>query len=465
MTLSSYDLLDGYGSAVETGNAALFVGAGLSTEAGYPLWDELLADARIEAEIPQKLTDLPLVAEYYERGVSGGRDRLEDYILSKLAKIEAAPGLGHSHIASLPITEVWTSNLDSLLEEAIPDAQVVRKDEDLAQRRTSWKVRVIKMHGSLTQSRPVQWAARPVITRGDYETYERSHPRLWAALKATFLTRSFLFLGFSFADPNIEVLLRLARTEVRSEAPEHYTVLRRPKDPDDVKLHEHHVRDLEESGIGVWEVDSYQELEPLLKQLIRRTTNVRLFVSGSKPEEHDILALSRAFGNGLADIDELEVASLAGEAAMAVTYALGHALRAKGDYRAHRLQLHFRKRDDRPPALDERIGTAIYSDLEQAELRESVLHGCRAAVIIGGGDTTAEEVEVARNLEVPIMPLGVSGGTARRIWAEMSGGVGSLAYGGRPVDQNDFALLENPDPLLAAAAAVRLVKQAMYLDS
>lgn len=77
--------------------------------------------------------------------------------------------------------------------------------------------------------------AEPIITRSDFEAYDRVHLRLWAALQVQYLRSCFLFLGFSFADPNIEVLLKLFR-RLGAEAPRHCTVLRKPSNTDEETL-------------------------------------------------------------------------------------------------------------------------------------------------------------------------------------------------------------------------------------
>ncbi|SRR6266851_1477498 len=212
MPITERELLAQYGEAATAGNAALFIGAGLSAGAGLPGWSQLLEEPLAQAAIPKSLTDLPLAAEYIVQALPGGRDALEHHILTKLSADPGEPTEGHRCVAELPINDIWTTNYDCLIERALPDATPVFRDTDLLERRRLRPRRIIKMHGSLKLSAPSQWEASPVITRRDYESYEVNHPRIWAALKATYLTKSILFLGFSFTDPNIEILLRLSRS-------------------------------------------------------------------------------------------------------------------------------------------------------------------------------------------------------------------------------------------------------------
>ncbi len=461
MDSSERDLLNQFGRAVLTHNAALFVGAGMSRVAApdSPDWAKLVEPFRRRVSIPAELKDLPLVAQYFVQHPDGNRQQLEVHVASELSSIKASSLVGHERLAALPISEVWTTNYDQFLEQVMPKAQVVVRDEDLADRRTAWDRRIIKMHGGLdSQGR---WAAPPVITREDYERYELTHPRMWAALTATFLTRSFLFLGFSFGDPNVEVLLRLARTRLELGGPEHFTVIRRPDSDADRELFPHRVRDLERSGVAVLEIDDHAQLTPLLGRLVRRTRPPRLFVSGSGSGIGDVCD---RLGRQLADLG-VEVVSLAGDAGMGVSYSLGRAMRDQSQYDASRVTLLFRQKAERPPELAERTGTVVYSHLPAEQLRREAIDSSRALVVVGGGETTAREVAIAAELGVPVVPIGAAGGTGHVVWQKLSACLGDFTIGGARVNAEDFARLGDADAAVAVESAVRLLTQAMYLGS
>jgi hypothetical protein len=463
MPLSERELLDGFGGAAEAGNAALFIGAGMSLNAGYPTWHQLLEKPRADAQIPASLSDLPLVAQYYVQTVPGGREALENHILTRMAETTVHPDEGHALLAELPVDEIWTTNYDPLIEQMIQTKSVVSGDGDLADRRTLNRRRIIKMHGSVSADNK-HWLSRPIITRSDYETYESEHPRLWAALRATYLTKSMLFLGFSFTDPNIDILLRLSRTLLDIGAPEHFTVMRRPTDANDLRLHNLRVSDLEKSGIAVYEVDEFDELNPLLSRLMRRTREKILFISGSKAEGGlDIGKYAPSLGASLANLD-IDIASMAGTAAMRVSYSFGHHLKAVGKYRPERVQYFFREKEGEAPPLDERVGTAVYTALDMEQLREHVLHLSRAAVFIGGGPRTENEAELAKAKGVPVIPLACSDGAARTIWTNTSVEDSGITSTGSGTEERDWKLLNNDEPSIAVEAAVRLIRQAMYVQ-
>jgi hypothetical protein len=199
------------------------------------------------------MSDLPLMAEYIVNDPKIGRGALEATILDQVAgpfTLTAA----HELISALPAGEIWTTNYDPLLEQACDGAAVVDAEEKIhlvgSKSRT-----VIKMHGSVNASRA--WASPPVITRSDYENYPIDRPRTWAVLQGAYLSRTLLFLGFSITDPNVEVLLKLARRYGRTARhldpqTRHMAVLRRPdgSSADQLRRHILQVEDWSEASSG-----------------------------------------------------------------------------------------------------------------------------------------------------------------------------------------------------------------------
>ncbi|MDS0133604.1 MULTISPECIES: SIR2 family protein [unclassified Amycolatopsis] len=463
MPMTERDMLTQYGEAVFSGNAALFVGAGLSMGAGYPSWNSLLEDVRTKVRVPEDFSDLPLLAQYFVQTEPGGRSVLNNLILGRLNEVETKSSVGHKLLEQLDIDDIWTTNYDCLIEDSIPQARVITSDGDLLLRNVPQRRRVTKMHGSLSSGGPARWLTPPVITRSDYERYELTYPRLWATLKATYLTKSMLFLGFSFTDPNIEILLKLSRSLQKSEYAEHFTVLRRPDDPAERRLHDLRVVDLENSNIGVCEVDNFEQLNEFLSRLVRRTKKKKIFVSGGAPDSGDVTEVAKLLGSRLAEF-ELGIISLAGKAAMIVSYEFGRERRMTGRYDPFSIELFFRQKSGEAPALKERVGTAIYTNYDQADLRRHVIDQSRSMVVIGGADGTMDEIELALGMGVPVIPLAHTGGAARAAWSGRTMPELLSLDDDSTVRQDDWKLLNDLDPRVAVSAAVRLIRQTMYLS-
>jgi hypothetical protein len=455
-SISREELVSQFGAAVTRRSAVLFAGAGLSKSSGYPSWSELIQPLLEEANVPAHEYDAPLDAEYVKLEL--GNERIKTRIIEMFAALPSEPTAAIKKLMLLPIDEYWTTNYDTLLEQADPDVfRVVADDGFTAQHHASAK-RLTKMHGSvsLPSEGTLKWVSDPVLTRSDFEQYETTHPSMWALLKANFLTRSILFLGFSFKDPNIGLLLRISRSLPTSVGrPIHYTVLRREGDARDFELL---VKDLTRSGVHVHVIDDFDELESIITLLEIRSREPILMVSGSGAgAEGDV---ARTFGALLADEKpDISLASLGSPAGF--TVSIGKRSQAlKGSYRPEGYKFFFRKSpSDEVPAPTDRIGTAVYTDLDMEDLRPYVLSKSRALIAFGGGPRTMAELRLAREHFVPVIPVASSGGAAEEFWKSTTATDCGLV--GEDVPQW-WARLADPNFMTAANAARKLAALAVH---
>lgn len=463
MPVDQYDLVDSFGKSALRGNGALFVGAGMSAAAGLPDWATLLEAPRRAVGVPE-LADFPLMAEYISRSPQIGAEALYVHVLEAICDADTG-GTAEIHrlLSRLPVNEIWTTNYDQLLERACPGASVVISDDDVRLIGTVERT-IIKMHGSIDAGPPRSWARPPVLTRTHYETYEDDWPRTWALLRASYLSRTMLFLGFSFTDPNVELLLRLARRHGTSVFDRHLTVMKQPhpSDQNALRLHQLRVADLENSGVRVCEVAQYEDLEPLLVALVRRTRPLQLFVSGSAQggAPDDIAPWCRAIASELATTPHWKLASLGGDAGWLTTREVARILRAEGTYDPAQLSFYFRAKNEPAPILEERVGTAVYTDLEREQLVPNLLDNCRALLAIRGRDRSTQEIAWAQDAGVGVVPLAASGGATRQYWERHRENPPDL--GGRKVDLSVWSRLNHENHLVAARAAHQLLRQAMY---
>jgi hypothetical protein len=469
MPISHSIFVETYGQAILAGNAAVFVGAGLSRAARYPDWGELLAPMQARCKIPGH-DDLPLVAEYITLDpANGGRDALVSHILTEMTAIPPVPTPSHETLQKLAIKEVWTTNYDRLLETAIPEAVVIA-GEGATHEIASQQRAIIKMHGSIGGSG--NWEQQPVITRTDYERYELDHPRIWTVLRSSYMSRTMLFLGFSFSDPNIEILLRLARTLGTATDDRHIAVMKPPNGPtdtdDDRRLHQLRILDLENSGITVCEIQDHGEIANLLADLALRTRPPRLFIAGSSglvdptPEQDEEVLGSwcAAVATTLIDESEWAIHSLGGPAGWLTSRDVARTRLKEGGYDPGQLVIHFRSKNKPPEVPPERVGTSIYTDLTREELVPGVLDDCRALLAIRGGSRTAEEIRWASDRRVAVIPIAGAGGAAHDYWEANLAAPPDI--GSRSTDSATWELLNDSDPGIAARAAKKLLEQAMY---
>lgn len=422
MPMDSREFLIEYSGALRVGVASLFVGAGTSMGSGLPSWDGLLEPLRAKADVPSTVVDPTVVAEYLSNYY--GPRQFEDKLLERF-RIPMRPSAAHALISGLPLKNIWTTNYDTLLEQAHPSKFVLMNDSGYSQAKLAPRLtRIVKLHGSLgiDENDLLIWRVPPVITRSHFETYATDHPLFWADLTASFLTSTFLFLGFSFDDPNVEVLLRLSRTirpEIRRSP--HYAIMRRPpaiEGADAVRGHELRVGDLERAGIFVIEIDEFAEIDELLAELTRLSHPPRLFVAGSALSV-DGNHIVQAVGERLARTHpDWSAVSLGGRASY--EFAAGMKRGMGEGYDPERIRFYFRKRPeiDYVPRPKDRVGTAIYSEAPREELVPKTLRSSRAVFVAGGGEHTRDETVWARRLGLPIVALPIDGGVALEVWDE-----------------------------------------------
>lgn len=80
-------------------------------------------------------------------------------------------------------------------------ADVKTSQESLADNIYDRDAVVYKMHGD------VRCPAKAVLTKDDYEIYGYRRPLFRAALQGDLVSKTFLFIGFSFEDPNLDYVL------------------------------------------------------------------------------------------------------------------------------------------------------------------------------------------------------------------------------------------------------------------
>lgn len=194
---------------LKANHAAVLVGAGFSQNADaettaapkFPLWSDL-ANAfyeKLKGEKPQGTQYInPLdLAEQVE--ASYGRPALDSLILTQTPDKLYRPSTLHDKLLSLPWTDIFTTNYDTLLERAcqnITDKRfhLVVCQEDLVG--SSDVPRIIKLHGSFPSQRPF------IITSEDYRSYPKKFAPFINTVQQSLIENTFCLIGFSGNDPN-----------------------------------------------------------------------------------------------------------------------------------------------------------------------------------------------------------------------------------------------------------------------
>lgn len=180
---------------------AIFVGAGVSRNSGIPTWNELIES--MKSELPEKLTnemDALKVAQLYKD--SRGHKEYMDKVKEVLLYNKAVPNRLHKSILSLNPCHIITTNYDDLIEQELINQftqyDIVREDKDIPQ--IAYPNVLVKMHGDYITD-------NIVLTETDYYNYPKNFPLIRAFIQSIFASKLVLFVGFSFADLNLKMIL------------------------------------------------------------------------------------------------------------------------------------------------------------------------------------------------------------------------------------------------------------------
>jgi hypothetical protein len=282
------EVLKRYGAELLQGNASLFAGAGLSRPSGFVDWKTLLEEIASDLGLDiSRETDLLAIAQFHVNERTS-RARLNQLLIEEFNK-DAKLSENHKLIASMNLRSIWTTNYDELIETSFkavkkrPDVKTTTAN--LAQSLPGRDVVIYKMHGDCNQPQSA------VLTKEDYEVYEETRGAFSTVLKGELIERTFLFLGFSFTDPNIEYILSRIRGLLGQNQRDHYCVMKwpdAPSSPTEQADYEYNrrklelrIKDLERYRIHTLMIDSYGEITELLKKLSLHVHSKDVFVSGS----------------------------------------------------------------------------------------------------------------------------------------------------------------------------------------
>jgi len=223
----------------ETGRATVLVGSGFSRNAEpskpdadqYPLWtdvaraiyNELHSVGPNPSEEERRKREVAIRGDVltlaYEYEISFGREALDELLFDLIPDDQYQPGTIHRLLLSLPWSDVFTTNYDTLLERTL-EQPILDRSYDLvttpADLPGSLSPRIIKLHGSFPSLRPF------ILTEEDYRKYPNESAPLVNSVQQALMENAFLLLGFSGSDPNFLQWIGWIRDHLGDSAPPFY---------------------------------------------------------------------------------------------------------------------------------------------------------------------------------------------------------------------------------------------------
>ncbi|MBQ9779423.1 MAG: SIR2 family protein [Clostridia bacterium] len=449
-----------YIKAIQDGSAAIFAGAGIGRSSGYMDWKNLLKEFADSINLDiERESDLIEVAQYF-KNEKGSRYDINSKILNEFLR-EAKNTRTVDLLASMPIFYYWTTNYDHLIEDALKnqgkavDTKIT--SDSLAVSLNNQAVTVYKMHGDCIDP------SNCVITKDDYEIYNQKRNVFTIALQGHLVTKTFLFVGFSFEDPNLKYILSRIRTLLGENIRTHYCffekVTRKPgqtkkefeyiRNKQELKIH-----DLQRYGIQAVMLDSYTQIPEILEHIKLQARTKNIFISGA----------AHTYGNNW-DKTGVKLITLLSKLFYDNEYRIvtGHA-RGVGSYIISTLLENIQK-DNSPLESHLLIRAFPYEDKDnpkyvslKKEYRDSIAEISGITIFIFGNKENEngecvqasgmwDEYKSALTHNSYIIPVGSTGFVARDIFEEMNKNRDRFPY----LTSKDFDILgtsTNPETIV-----------------
>ncbi|WP_445908602.1 SIR2 family protein [Yeosuana sp.] len=274
---------------LNAGTASIFAGAGLSVPAGYVNWKDLMAEIAQDLGLDINIeTDLVSIAQFH-LNENLTRSKLNRKILEEFTE-DIEETQNHKILAKLPLSSIWTTNYDELIEKTFEKenkvVDVKHTNSQLLTTKPKRDIVIYKMHGD------VKHPNSAILTKEQYEQYHQTHEPFINALSGELTTKTFLFIGFSFTDPNLDYVLSRLNFRFREEKRQHYCFVKKPllgdyQNPDqatldyNLKKQSLVINDLKRYGIKSLKIDSYDEITQILSEIDLRYKKRTIFISGS----------------------------------------------------------------------------------------------------------------------------------------------------------------------------------------
>lgn len=450
--ISRERFIEKYSKAINEGYAAVFAGAGLSISSGYVDWKTLVTPFAKELGLNiDEEYDLTRVAQYY-RNEFRNRGQINQEIVDKFSA-DNAPNINIEILTRLPIYTYWTTNYDKLLEKGLENndrrVDVKITETQLITHKYDRDAILYKMHGDVDD------AANAVLTKEDYEVYTQKSPLFARLLQGDLISKTFLFIGFSFEDPNLTNVLTNTRNILGENVGVSYWLEKKVTEPSRIGKSEDEVNELtkrfeidtikqnlkvnelQRYGIQTVFIDSYDEITDILKELEFINLKRKLFISGSISFYNDIWTKEKvnSFCHTLAKTlvkNDYQICSGFGYGvgSSIINGALEEIYSTKYKHVDEHLILRPFPQDGRSEAETESIKRKYRTEMINDVGVAIFLFGNRKA---DNGDKELskglfEEFKIAKEQGKIIVPIGSTGEAAKEIFEEIEKNIENYSY-------------------------------------
>lgn len=373
-------------------SASLFLGAGVSVGSGFSDWKTLMSDICEELGLDiERESDMISIAQFYQNRIRN-RHKLNQKIIYEFGKKAQGSEL-LSILCQLPIVSIWTTNYDQLIEKEFDNLNknldVKIRQRDLAISKPNREATLYKIHGDISEP------DKAVITRDDYERFDIDKGLFVKYLTSELVSKSFIFVGYSFNDPNFNQLLSKIRIELLENKRNHYYVVKKEIDEYEKIRQKLKIDDLLEYGIQTLEIENFDELVDIFKEIRHNVYKKSVFISGSAAE----------YENSIGEQETKQLISDLTKNLILKDYTIvnGHGL-GVGEYVVRGIVSGLAEKNTIPnnPYVIKVFPQNIAKEKTKKELwtalRENLISQCRTAIFMLGNKSSNDEILLAAGM-------------------------------------------------------------------
>jgi DNA-directed RNA polymerase subunit E'/Rpb7 len=425
---------------INSDDAAIFAGAGLSASLGFVNWKELLKDLADELNLDiDKEHDLISVAQYHFNKFKRGK--INNKIINEFTSLTTGSE-NHKILSRIGIDTFWTTNYDQLIERTLEvggkTVETKIRNVDFSRNIKKKDAIVYKMHGD--KDSPDE----AVLIKDDYETYNDKKELFSTALRGDLLSKTFLFIGFSFDDPNLEYILGRIKILLKDNTPTHYCFFKEVQETDfndASKTSEQNkedylyakikqelkIQDLVRYGIHAIMIKEYSNITAILLEIEKRLKRRNVFISGAA---YDYTPFTEETAKDL--IHSLSYKIAEKEYKIISGFGLGIGSIVINGALDFKLNSNYRNLDDLlilRPFPQTQSGTKSISEV-WTDYRNEIISKAGIAVFVFGNKKVNEEVINSNGMEeefeiclkhnvIPI-PIGATGYVSKSLWDKVT---------------------------------------------
>jgi len=278
--------INSYVTEINNGDAAIFAGAGLSATVGFVNWKELLRDLAEEINLNIDIeNDYVSIAQYHFNKFKRGK--INNKIVNEFTTLNRGTK-NHQILSKIGIDTFWTTNYDQLIERSLEEegkkVELKIRNEDFSRNIKKKDAIVYKMHGD--KNSPDE----AILTKDDYDSYNDKRELFSTALRGDLLSKTFLFIGFSFDDPNLDYIMSRIKVLLKDNTPTHFCFLKKVSEQDFEEKEDYlyakvkqdlKIEDLLRYGINTVPINQYSDITLILEEIEKRILRRNIFISGA----------------------------------------------------------------------------------------------------------------------------------------------------------------------------------------